>query len=312
MKLRAAVVGVGYLGQFHAQKIKAHPLVELVGVCDFSFTQAQKVATELSTQAYQRPEELFGKIDFVHIAASTQSHYDLANLFLQQKIPVLVEKPIAASIEQAEKLCELSDKNNTLLTVGHIERFNPAFRFLKENSTDISYLEINRLAPFRTRGSDVSVLHDLTIHDIDLVSWIFKSPIEQFEATGSKLIKATYDDVWIRLMLKNGTQITLNNSRVTPQIIRNYRAVSAKQSIYMNTATLEAEILTPQTAEPFCTVNKIQLGKVDALALEVDHFIQCILGKDSLAITAVEATEALKNVEKFILRLDGKIKGSVH
>lgn len=312
MKLRAAVVGVGYLGQFHAQKIKAHPLAELVGVCDFSFQQAQKVATELSTQAYQKPEELFGKIDFVHIAASTQSHYDLASLFLQQKIPVLVEKPIAASIEQAEKLCELSDKNNTLLTVGHIERFNPAFQFLKENSTDVSYLEINRLAPFRVRGSDVSVLHDLTIHDIDLVSWIFKSPIVQFEATGNKLIRPTIDDVSIRLQLQNGMQVTLNNSRVTPQIIRNYRAVSAKQVIFMNTATLEAEILTPQEADPFHNVKKIQLEKTDALAKEVDHFIQCIIGKNKLVITAIEATEALKYVEKFSLKIQEKIKGLTH
>lgn len=305
MKLRGAVIGVGYLGQFHAQKIKAHAEAQLVGVCDFSFEQAQKVAAEQSTQAFQKPEELFGKVDFVHIAASTQSHFDLAQLFLQQKIPILVEKPIAATIEQAEKLCELSEKNNTLLTVGHIERFNPAFQYLKENSTSVNYLEINRLAPFRTRGSDVSVLHDLTIHDIDLVSWIFNSPIESYEIAGRKLIKPTYDDVSIRLKLKNGTQVTVNNSRVTPQIIRNYRAVAENQIIFMNTATLEAEVLKPTSSDPYYTIENIKLPKADALALETDHFIQCVLGKKKLAITAVEATNALINVEKFIAKLEG-------
>lgn len=306
-KLRGAVIGVGYLGQFHAQKIKAHSEVELVGVCDYSYERAQKIASELSTQAYQTPEELFGRVDYVHIAAATQSHYDLAYLFLQQKIPVLVEKPIAATIEQAEKLCELSEKNNTLLTVGHIERFNPAFVFLKQNSTGVQYLEINRLAPFRSRGSDVSVLHDLTIHDIDLVSWLFNSPIESYEISGQKLIKPTYDDVSIRLKLGNGVQVTLNNSRVTPQITRNYRAVGSQQVIFMNTASLEAEILKPTSEEPFHVVEKIQLEKIDALAVEADHFIQCILGKKKLAITANEATQALRNIENFILKLDGNL-----
>ena len=305
MKLRGAVIGVGYLGQFHAQKIKAHTEADLVGVCDFSFAQAQKVAVDLATQAFKKPEELFGKVDFVHIAASTQSHFDLAYLFLNQKIPVLVEKPIAATIEQAEKLCELSEKNKTLLTVGHIERFNPAFQYLKKNSQGVNYLEINRLAPFRIRGSDVSVLHDLTIHDIDLVSWIFSSPIESFEVTGTKLIKPTYDDVSIRLKLKNGTQVTINNSRITPQIIRNYRAVATQQVIFTNTATLDVEILKSTLADPYYKVESIKLEKVDALGLETDHFIQCILGKKILAITAIEATQALMYVEKFISKLEG-------
>lgn len=311
MKLRGAVVGVGYLGQFHAQKIAAHAEADLVGVCDFSFEQAQKVALFLSTKAYKEPAELLDKVDFVHIAASTQAHYDLATIFLQKNVPVLIEKPIAATIEQAEKLCELSEKNKTLLTVGHIERFNPAFQYLKDNvgvgSNDINYLEINRLAPFRVRGSDVSVLHDLTIHDIDLIHWVFNSPIEFFEISGSKLVKPTYDDVSIRLKLKNGTQVTLNNSRVSSQIVRNYRAVSKMQTTFMNAVTLEAEILKPMAKEPFHSIEKIQLEKVDALGLETDHFIQCVLGKKQLAITAVEATLALKNVEKFIDKLEGAI-----
>ena len=166
----------------------------------------------------------------------------------------------------------------------------------------MTYLELNRLAPFRVRGSDVSVLHDLTIHDIDLVQWLFNSPIKNFEVTGQKLIKNTIDDVSVRLVLNNSTQVTINNSRVAPQIVRNYRAVSAKQVIITNTATMEAEILKPLTADPFHTVEKIQIEKKDALALEVDHFVQAVLGRKPLAITAQEATLALKNVESFVAR----------
>ncbi len=304
MKLRGAVVGVGYLGQFHAQKIKAHPQAELVGVCDFSFEQATKIATQLECQAYKKPQDLFGKVDFVHIAASTQAHYDLAVLFLNQKIPVLVEKPIAATISQAEKLCELAAQMKTLLTVGHIERFNPAFQLLSQSAMNAHYLEINRLAPFRLRGADVSVLHDLTIHDIDLVHWIFKSEVSDFQISGQKLIQPTYDDVSIRLKLKNNIQVTINNSRVSPQIIRNFRLIKNDQTLFVNTATLEAEILKVTAADPFHMIEKNQIAKQDSLALEVDHFIQCLLGQKQLAITAEEALKALVQVEKFVTQLD--------
>lgn len=305
MNLRGAVVGVGYLGQFHAQKIKAHPEADLVGVCDFSFEQAQKVAGLLATHAFKSPVEMLGQVDFVQIAASTQAHYDLASFFLEQKIPVLVEKPIAATIEQAEKLCQLAEKNSTLFTVGHIERFSPAFKYLKDNSSDVTYLEINRLAPFRIRGSDVSVLHDLMIHDIDLVSWVFGAEIKKFSAAGKKLIRPTFDDVSVRLELTNGVQVTINNSRVTPQIVRNYRAVGKDKTIFMNTATLEGEVLRPESKDPFYSTETVKLEKADTLALETDHFIQCVLGKKTPAISAREALQALVNVEKFIAALEG-------
>lgn len=310
MKLRGAVVGVGYLGQFHAQKIKAHAEAELIGVCDFSFANAEKVAAELSCQAFARKEDLLDKVDFVHIAASTQAHFEIAEFFLKNKIPVLVEKPIAATVPQAMQLCELSEKNGTLFTVGHIERFNPAFKYLKDNKEEATYLEINRLAPFRIRGSDVSVLHDLTIHDIDLVHWIFGEPILSYEIAGSCLIQPTIDDVSVRLKLKNGMQVTINNSRVSPQIVRNYRMVKKKEVLFANTATLEVEILKSLVVEPFCEVEKVQIQKQDSLALEVNHFIQCILGKEKLAITAPEATAALELVEEMVTQLQRMKKGT--
>lgn len=303
--MRAAVVGVGYLGRFHAQKIKSLPGVELVGVCDFSMAQAEKVAAELSVQVFANPQALLGHVDYVHIAASTQSHYDLTSLFLNEKIPVLVEKPIAATIEQAEKLCELAEKNKTLLSVGHIERFNPAFLYLKEQSFKASYLEINRLAPFRTRGSDVSVLHDLTIHDIDLVHWLIGSDYSRSEVSAVRMIRPTIDDVSIRLFFNDGRQVTINNSRISPQLIRNYRAVSSEQSIFVNTATLEAEILSATSSDPFHEVRKIQLNKTDALADEAAHFAKAVRGEVPPAITASEALAALRAVENFIAKANG-------
>ena len=306
MALKAGVVGVGYLGNFHAQKLKAHAEVELAAVCDYSQAQAEKVSAELGCRPLSDYKQMLGLVDFVHVAASTQVHYEIAKFFLQNKVPVLVEKPIAATLAQAEELCELSEKNSTLLSVGHIERFNPAFTFLKQRREGIRYLELNRLAPFRVRGSDVSVLHDLTIHDIDLIFWLFGSEIKDWTCVGTKMIRPTIDDVSIRLTLKNDVQVTINNSRIAPQIFRNFRAVKTDEVIVTNTANLETEIFRPQKEDPFYNVEKMTIPKQDALALEVDHFVQCVAGRKQPAITGREALTALRWVEVFVNKIEGQ------
>ncbi len=304
-KLRGAVIGVGYLGTFHAQKLAANESSDLVAVFDHFPEQAQKVAASLNTQALQNLEEIVKMVDFVTIAASTQAHYELAKFFLDHKIPVLVEKPIAATAALGLQLAELADKNKVIFSVGHIERFNPAYTYLKENFKKTQYLEINRLAPFRVRGSDVSVLHDLMIHDLDLVNFIFKQKIKKHMISGNKLIRSTIDDVSLRLELESGTQVTIQNSRLNPQIIRNYRAIQSDCTLFVNTATLEAEFLySDPTHESLMRTEKIQIPKVDALALEIDHFISAVRGEKPVAISGFEATAALQQIENFVQELN--------
>ncbi len=303
-KLKGAVIGVGYLGTFHAQKIAANPRTELVAVFDHSADQATKVADSLKTKAVQNLDEIAKSVDFVTIAASTQAHYELAHFFLNKNIPTLVEKPIAATAELGMKLTELADKNKVIFSVGHIERFNPAYDYLKQNFSDTKYLELNRLAPFRIRGSDVSVLHDLMIHDMDLVNFLFKQKIKSHMITGHSLIRPTIDDVSLRLELESGTQVTIQNSRLCPQIIRNYRAIQKNCTLFVNTATLEGEFLYSDSShESLVRTEKIQIPKVDALGLEIDHFISAVAGEKPVAITAIEATLALQQIEKFVQEL---------
>lgn len=305
-KLKGAVIGVGYLGRFHAQKVKASPNAELVGVFDQFGDNADKVSSELGVKKFSSLEEVAQEVDFVTIAASTQAHFALAEFFLNHKVAVLVEKPIAATIEEGEKLCALAEKNKVVFSVGHIERFNPAYTYLKKNHSKIKYLELNRLAPFRTRGSDVSVLHDLLIHDIDLVQFIFAEKEEDIkiietQVTATKMIRPTIDDVSVRLTLSTGPVVKIQNSRLTPQIIRNYRAVMDDRVVYMNTATLEGEILFPDASAPdLHRVEKLTIGKVDALGLEIEHFILAVKGEKQVAITGQKAVAALKRVEDFI------------
>ncbi len=307
-KIRGAVCGVGYLGRFHAQKVKAHADCELVGVYDARFEQAQAVATELSVKTFTSLNEMAGQIDFVIIAAATTAHYELAQFFLDKKIPTLVEKPIAATSEQGFKLAELAKKHKVLFTVGHIERFNPSFDFIRTNKNKIKFLELNRCAPFKLRGSDVSVMHDLTVHDLDLVDELFnlfdpssETQLEQTKIFGHKMITNTLDEVSLRLKLKNGIQITINNSRTTPLIIRNVRAVFTHQTLFMNTATGEGEILTFDATAPEKTVTgKFKVQKVDALSLELNHFVGALQGKHSVKVDAVNAARQLQKIEEFL------------
>ncbi len=305
-KLKGAVIGVGYLGRFHAQKIKASGQAELVGVFDFHQPQAEKISTELSVKKFESLDEVAAAVDFVTVAASTQAHYEIVKFFLEKKIPVLVEKPIAATSELGMKLCELAEKNDVIFSVGHIERFNPAYNYLKENSQKIKYLELNRLSPFRTRGSDVSVLHDLMIHDLDLVHFIFNQKIKSIIPFGHKIIRPTIDDVSVLMTLESGIQVHIQNSRLTPQIIRNYRAVMDDRVLLMNTATSEAEVLFKDETQPdLHKIEKWVVGKVDALALEIEHFISAVKKDKPVAITGHEATAALKIIEEIVSQIEG-------
>ncbi len=307
-KLRGAVVGVGYLGRFHAQKIQASQAANLVGVYDFHKPQAEKIAAELSVKAFQDLDEVTKNVDFVTIAAATQAHYDLALHFLKNKIPTLVEKPIAATSAQGFELANLAIKNNVVFSVGHIERFNPAYNIIKDSADQTTYFEINRLAPFRLRGADVSVLHDLMIHDLDLINFIFKSEVVSFEGQGSQFIQPTIDDASVRLILKSGLQVTINNSRIHPFISRNYRAIQKTRSIYLNTATLEGEILTALKDNPYHEVKLFNVEKVDALQLEINHFIDAVLQHKPVAITGEEASTALKMIETIIEKINHRKK----
>jgi len=299
-KLKGAVIGVGYLGHFHAQKIQNCPDAELVGVFDQFKPQSEKIADNLKVKSFSDLNDVVQAVDFVTIAAATQAHYDVAKFFLESKVPVLVEKPIAATSEQGFELVDLAHRNNVVFSVGHIERFNPAYDIIKQSASETLYFEINRLAPFRVRGSDVSVLHDLMIHDLDLIQFLFNSSIASFNVFGHKMIKDTVDDVSVRLKLQSGMQVTINNSRLNPTTIRNYRAVQKNRIIYVNTATAEGEILYPLSTDPYHRVEKFQVPKVDALQLEINHFVKAVKKEISVAITAEQASQALRQVEKIL------------
>ncbi len=307
-KPRAGVIGVGYLGKFHAQKYKNNSQVELVGVCDGRPEQAEKIAAELNVKAFSSANEMMGKVDLVTIAASTSAHYDLAKLFLTNGIHVNVEKPIAANLAQAEELVNLAAQKNLKLAVGHIERFNPAILELKKHMKNPSSVTLTRWAPFNTRGSDVSVLHDLMIHDIDLMLWLCPGAIENFMASGAKILTKELDVAEGQFQISSGCQVHITVNRMAAQTVRQIQVIQKEAVLLAQTGTLQLEKTEPvgMKESPPIKVTQWQVEKADALQRETDAFIAAVQNQAPLVVTGEDGLKALQWVEKIQNRISNQ------
>jgi len=221
--LRAAVIGVGYLGRFHAQKYAALSDIQLVGVADARPETAQRVAQELDSAAFADHRELIGKVDLVSIASTTETHYEVARNMLAAGVHVLVEKPITVTVAQADELIALADAKQLALQVGHLERFNPAWLAVKDKITRPVFIEAHRMAPFKARGIDVSVVLDLMIHDLDLILPLVNSPISEIRASGVSVLTDGVDIANARIEFANGCVANLTASRTSTASLRRLR-----------------------------------------------------------------------------------------
>ncbi|HEX9405309.1 MAG TPA: Gfo/Idh/MocA family oxidoreductase [Steroidobacteraceae bacterium] len=221
--IRTAVVGVGYLGRFHAQKYASLPNSHLVGVADPSAAARSAVAAELSVAAYADYRELLGHVDAVSIVTPTPLHYDVAKDFLDAGANVLVEKPMTVTVAEGERLIELARRANRVLQVGHLERFNAAVQAVQPSLTVPRFVESARLAPFKYRGTDVDVVLDLMIHDIDLILSIVRSPVVAVDAIGTSVFSKEIDIANARLRFANGCVANATASRVSLKTERKLR-----------------------------------------------------------------------------------------
>ncbi|MGA8178473.1 MAG: Gfo/Idh/MocA family oxidoreductase, partial [Desulfobacterales bacterium] len=222
-KLRVGVVGVGYLGQFHAEKYARMTDVELVGIVDIDESRAQTVADKANTTAYTTHQTLFGKVDAVSIAVPTPSHFVIARDFLLNNIDILIEKPITVTIEEADELIRLAESNNLMIQVGHLERFNPAIVALKNIVKQPMFIESHRLSIFKGRCTDVSVVLDLMIHDIDLILHFVRSGISAIHASGVPVVSEHVDIANARLEFESGCVANITASRISTKNERKIR-----------------------------------------------------------------------------------------
>lgn len=311
-RLRAAVIGVGYLGNFHAQKYKtlsqSFP-VDLVGVCDSNPTQAQKIASELGVEAFSSPKDLIGKVDLVSIATVTSVHFEVAKLCLENSIHVNVEKPMTVTTKEALELIALAKKNNLVLCVGHSERFNPAFVQLQKLVPNPMALEFIRHAPYKSRGADVSVLHDLLIHDLDLLFSMDGSEARLVSAQMGKIVSPTPDWVLATFEFSSGMKAQLSVHRVAKEMSRIVRAYDKNSAWTANLQTGDVEKTNISADKSQVTVETQSLGRGDNLLLENQAFVQAVLKTQPAVITGQDGLRALEWVEKIIALADGPSRG---
>lgn len=297
-KLKCAVIGVGYLGRFHAQKYQLLENVELVGVCDINQTICKAVADELTIPAFFNYRDLFGKIDAVSIAATTNEHYEIAKACLEQGIHVLLEKPITETVAQAENLIALAEKHHAKLQVGHLERFNSARLALEKHLDKPLFIESNRLAPFNPRGTDVNVILDLMIHDIDIILTMVNSPIRKIEAQGTPVLSKSIDIANARMTFENNCVANVTASRVSFKTERKTRIFQANSYISIDYQNKQFAIFEKGEGEMFPGIPEITrhesvFEKSDALLEEIKAFVSCVQHDTTPLVTGREGCHAL-------------------
>jgi len=222
-KIRTAVVGVGYLGKFHANKYHNMEGVELVGVVDTDMQRAKEIATDLETRAYADYRDVIGKVDAVSIVVPTSEHFEISRTFLENNVDLLVEKPFTTTLDEADELIQLSNSRGLLVQVGHLERYNPAVVALRDVIKQPLFIESHRLSIFKSRATDVSVVLDLMIHDIDIIFNFVKSELKAIHASGIPVITDNVDIANARLEFECGCVANVTASRVSMKDERKMR-----------------------------------------------------------------------------------------
>ena len=219
-KIKTGVVGVGHLGQHHTKHYTKIKSAELVGVYDINEAQAKKIAKQFKTKAFSTLDEMLNQVDGVSIVTPTKEHAKIAEKCISQGKHVFIEKPITKTTKEADKIIALAKKTKVILQVGHIERFNPALTPLKDLILKPKYIEVQRLAPYMIRGTDIPVVLDLMIHDIDLVLSFINSPVKKIDASGLSIMTNSVDIANARIHFENGSVANITSSRVAKDKVR--------------------------------------------------------------------------------------------
>lgn len=309
-KIKAAVIGVGHLGQHHARIYSTLPEVQLVGVLDKDKNKATSIASLYHCQSFTNYSDLLSQVQAISIATPTSSHFDMVRKALDRKINILVEKPLASTLSEAGKLVGLSQQNKAVLQVGHIERFNPAFLALENFQPKPNFIEAHRLSVFNPRGTDVDVILDLMIHDIDLVLSLVKSPVTKVEACAIPVITGSEDIANARVSFKNGCVANLTASRISTRPMRKIRIF--QKNYYFSLDLLDkylevyklGETVAPLVKFGFMPIlnfknkkifySKPDLEKTDMLTEEIKSFISSIQNKTTPKVSGRDGKEAIK------------------
>ncbi|RPJ18671.1 MAG: gfo/Idh/MocA family oxidoreductase [Desulfobacteraceae bacterium] len=297
-KLRVGVVGTGYLGKFHAEKYSQMDDVELVGIADSNRATAESISEKVGTRAYINHTDLIGRVDAVSIVVPTAAHFKISRDFLENDIDVLIEKPITETLREADELIAISEARGLIIQVGHLERFNPAILALKDIVKNPRFIESHRLGIFKERGTDVSVVLDLMIHDIDIISAFVRSDIKSIHAAGIPVITSRSDIANARLEFMNGAVANVTASRISTKNERKMRLFQHDAYISVDFANHEISVVRKKESEkdsiiPGMEIKQITFEKSDALKDELAAFVKAVTTREIPEVTGQVGRDAL-------------------
>jgi predicted dehydrogenase len=299
-RIRVGVVGVGYLGKLHARIYAGMPDVELIGVADVNGEAARDVAAQHGCAAYTDPTELLGKVDAVSIVVPTSIHLPVARPFLERGVHMLMEKPLAPSLAEAQQLVELAERSRGVFQVGHLERFNAGVMALAERAPDPRFIEVHRLGPFVARATDVDVVTDLMIHDIDIVLELVRSPLKTVAATGITVLTSHIDIANARLEFENGAVANVTASRVSNKKFRRLRLFGDAHYYGLDYIEQKMEVSYAEKAPdgewPKIVSEVVDIQPRPPLDTELEHFVRSVRTGQPPLVNGRVALEALRVV----------------
>jgi len=294
--LRVAVVGVGQLGRHHARLLVGLPDVDLVGVFDLNRQRAEEIAATVKTAVLTDLAALPSQVDAVTIAVPTEPHASVALPLLERGIPVLVEKPLARSVEEADQLIAAAARGGATLAVGHTERFNPAVQAARALLHHPRFIEVHRLGTFSERSLDIDVVFDLMIHDLDVVLSVVESDVESIDAVGVPVLTPKTDIANVRLRFRNGCIANLTASRISRDRIRKIRFFQPDSYVSIDYAAQELEtwkLVRPPAGIPSIEGGKQQVATDEPLKLELADFVDAVRHKREPGVTGAQGRRAL-------------------
>jgi len=315
-KVKTGVIGVGHLGRHHARVYSQVPEAQLVGVHDTDSEKGQKVAMEFDTKYFENLSDLLERIDAVSLVVPTTFHYALAIDILDRGKNLLIEKPITETVKQAEEVLSLAKAKNLILQVGHIERFNPAFKMIENLALEPKFIESHRLAQFDPRGTEVAVILDLMIHDLDLILTLVKSEVKSIEAAGVSVISDSEDIANARLTFESGCVANITSSRISARPLRKMRLFQKNSYISLDFLQRSVEIyklmdvgsIPKEEKDKKTLVGNIPTGEVgktivyekpeikseDMLTSEIKSFLDAVKNRTHPKVSGEDGKRALK------------------
>lgn len=301
--IKCAVIGVGHMGQYHAQKFNDIQNAELIGVCDTDSIKTDALAQKFNTQSFTNYDKLFGLVDAVCIATPTSHHFAIAKACLEHGIHVLIEKPICQTSQQANELINIAKNKQLILQIGHLERFNQVSLELNQIIASPLFIESHRLAPFKPRSTDINVVLDLMIHDIDLILSLVKSKIKSIQANGAPVLTNMFDIANARITFENGCVANVTASRVSMKSERKLRIFQHHNYVHVDLNEKKLNVYQKGNKELFPGIPEILIEEKtfpqgDALLEQNIHFIHCIQNKSSPLVTGEDGLRALETALK--------------